>query len=131
VNTATFWPDWLRRLDRLLLDSGRWLRSVSHLTTTHIRLIEDAKRRLIALIGELKLLNRHVIGSDPCGPIDRIHDLQAALETAVQHIDQAVADCHREAEFASKDSSLSLISGALGDVEHRATLLLGPVKVSA
>ena len=131
MNTATFWPDWLGRLDRVLGDSGRWLASIPLLTTMHIRMVEDAKQRLKSLIVELKTLNSTVIGGDPRDASDRVHELEAALESAVQHIDDAVALCHREPDFTGDEKALHRISAALKDIEKRATRLVGPVELFA
>jgi hypothetical protein len=131
VNTATYWPDWLSRLDRVVMDSDRLLGRIPGLTAINFPVIEETKRRLMSLPGELKLLNRNVIGGHSRRTSDLIQDLQAALETAVLHIEKAVTDYLGAADFMRNHRSLDPIRSALVNIEYRANMLVLPVKLPA
>jgi hypothetical protein len=127
MDTATFWPDWISRLDRVVIDSCRLLGSMPERAVTRVRVFEDMKLRLISLTGQLKVLNRNVIGGDARGATKLVHDVETALESAVQLIETTILESRGDPDGVSTDGHLNLISAALGDVEHRATLLVLPL----
>ena len=124
---SIFWIEWLDRLDRVLTSTRQDVAALNRAASPRkVAALERAKRQLIALSNDLRLLDRTVLASVDAEPSSDIADnLQKALDTAVVRLDN-LSDVQPAAAPTVREQALAAIDTALRDSRYEAAVLLEP-----
>jgi hypothetical protein len=123
------WVEWFDRMNRVLEAARADVRALARSGSPGLPAsIELCRRQLIALIHDLRFLDRGVLPERPgFGSTDRADDLQRALDTAVFQL-ALMANAGAATPAAAREPLLVAIDRALGESAYQAAELLSPSK---
>ena len=119
-----FWIEWLDRLDRVLTSARQDVATLKRVVSPRsLEAIERSKRQLVALLNDLRLLDRDVlkVGATQNGA----ENLQKALEATVAQLGN-LAEIPAASTPAVLDRMLAASDSALRDSCYEAAMLLAP-----
>ena len=119
-----FWIEWLDRLDRVLTSARQDVATLKRVVSPRgLEAIERSKRQLVALLNDLRLLDRDVlkVGASQ----NAAENLQKALEATVAQLG-SLAEIPAASTPAVLDRMLAASDSALRDSCYEAAMLLAP-----
>ena len=119
-----FWIEWLDRLDRVLTSARQDVATLKRVVSPRgLEAIERSKRQLVALLNDLRLLDRDVlkVGASQ----NAAENLQKALEATVTQLGN-LAEIPAASTPAVLDRMLAESDSALRDSCYEAAMLLAP-----
>jgi signal transduction histidine kinase len=119
-----FWIEWLDRLDRVLTSARQDVAVLKRaLSPRSLESIQRSKRQLCALINDLRLLDRDVLGTGRTG--NGADNLEKALDATVAQL-RSLAEIPAASAPGVLDRMLAASDSALRDSCYEAAVLLMP-----
>jgi hypothetical protein len=119
-----FWIEWLDRLDRVLTSARQDVATLKRVISPRsLEAIERSKRQLVALLNDLRLLDRDVLAVG--AKQNAAENLQRALEATVAQLG-SLAEIPAASTPAVLDRMLAASDSALRDSCYEAAMLLMP-----
>jgi hypothetical protein len=119
-----FWIEWLDRLDRVLTSARQDIATLRRVVSPRsLEAIDRSKRQLIALLNDLRLLDRDVLAVSATQ--NAAENLQKALEATVASLG-SLAEIPAASTPAVLDRMLAASDSALRDSCYEAAMLLAP-----
>jgi signal transduction histidine kinase len=119
-----FWIEWLDRLDRVLTSARQDVAVLKRAVSPRgLESIQRSKRQLCALINDLRLLDRDVLGTGTTR--SGADNLEKALDTTVVQL-RSLAEIPAASAPGVLDRMLAASDSALRDSCYEAAMLLMP-----
>jgi signal transduction histidine kinase len=119
-----FWIEWLDRLDRVLTSARQDVAALKRAVSPRsLESIQRSKRQLGALINDLRLLDRDVLGTGTTG--SGADNLEKALDATVAQL-RGLSEIPAASAPGVLDRMLAASDSALRDSCYEAAMLLMP-----